>query len=582
MSISISRYVQITSGVGGSSVAVARELVGRLFTGNILIPPQSFISFDSAAEVGSYFGNGSEEYQRAVFYFGWISKSVTQADSIQFARWVDVASPPRIFAAQQNNSLYTNWTPITSGSMILTMGEYTYTLASLDFAGVLNNADVATVVQTAINLAGSTVLTGTTNTTTTVTLADTSSLSVGMSVQAADIPFGTTISVIVSSTEITLSQAATGSNVDENITFNSGLWGNATVTYNSGSGGFDLVGGDAPLTGIFPVSVVAGGGGTDITGAGLLGWLPASVNTNGNITPGAIWSIGSPVESVSTTLTNSNALSNNFGSFLFLTNLALDNAQIVEAANWNYALNNVYMYTVGCVASNIGTLQPLLASIGGVGITLSPVLSPIQFPEMCPMMILAATNYDAANAVQNYMFQIFPGLTPSVTDDADANAYDALSVNYYGQTQQAGVQISFYQTGVLQGPPTSPLGMNTYANEIWLKDAAAVAIMNLLLAQTELPANQQGINYLLLTLQSVVNAALLNGTISVNKTLTTQQQLYINEITNDPNAWYQVQSIGYWLNCVIVVVGSDYEAQYTLVYSKDDVINFVEGTHVLI
>jgi len=87
---------------------------------------------------------------------------------------------------------------------------------------------------------------------------------------------------------------------------------------------------------------------------------------------------------------------------------------------------------------------------------------------------------------------------------------------------------------------------------------------------------------ILVTLQNVINQALNNGTISVNKTLTTSQQMYVTSVTNDPDAWHQVQDIGYWVNCVIVVVGNEYQAKYTLVYSKDDVINFVSGTHVLI
>ena len=235
--------------------------------------------------------------------------------------------------------------------------------------------------------------------------------------------------------------------------------------------------------------------------------------------------------------------------------------------------------------ANVSAWQAELADIGGVRLTVSPTLSPLQFPEMCPMMIEAATNYDAINSVQNYSFQIFPTLTPSVTDDTTANAYDAISVNYYGQTQTAGSQIEFYQTGVLQGPVTSPLNMGVYVNEIWLKDAATAAIATLLLAQTYVPANAQGQAMILGTLQSVINQALNNGTISVNKTLNTSQQMYITSVTGDPTAWYQVQDIGYWVNCVIAPQNTNpvtYEANYILVYSKNDVINFVSGTHILI
>jgi Protein of unknown function (DUF3383) len=514
MSISITRYVDITSGVGAGTVVPTRDLVGRLFTGNVFLPPGSFLSFNTADEVGDYFGTTSEEYYRAVFYFSWISKSVTKPGSIQYARWVDVAVAPLIFSKTANNSVIANWTSITSGSYSLTMGGFSANIAALDFSTALSMADVALIIE--------------------------------MSIQ--------------------------------NEIGGGALWTAATVTFNAQTGGFDLVGG---VTGAADISVAPGGVGTDITVSGLLGWIPQSINTNGTATPGAIWSIGADVETVTDALSASYNLSNNFGSFLFLTNLGLTLAQVVEAATWNYALNNIYLYTVGVLPADAATWAAALDAIGGVGLTLSPIFSPLQYPEMGPMMIEAATNYDATNSVQNYMFQIF-NLTPSVTDDATADAYDALRINYYGLTQQSGSQIEFYQRGVLQGTPSSPLGMNTYVNEIWLKDAATAALATLLLAQTQVPANAQGQAMVLNTLQSVIDSALNNGTISVNKTLTVSQQLYVTQVTGDPYAWHQVQDIGYWVNCIIQPAGIEYEAVYILVYSKNDVINFVSGTHILV
>ena len=43
MAISINRYVDITSGVGGTGGVRTRELVGRIFSTNQLIPTQSFM-----------------------------------------------------------------------------------------------------------------------------------------------------------------------------------------------------------------------------------------------------------------------------------------------------------------------------------------------------------------------------------------------------------------------------------------------------------------------------------------------------------------------------------------------------------
>jgi len=51
-------------------------------------------------------------------------------------------------------------------------------------------------------------------------------------------------------------------------------------------------------------------------------------------------------------------------------------------------------------------------------------------------------------------------------------------------------------------------------------------------------------------------------------------------------AWKQVQNLGYWLGVVIepIVVDlvTEYQINYTLIYSKDDVIRFVQGTDILI
>jgi hypothetical protein len=514
MSISINRYVDITSGVGAGSAVPTRDLVGRFFTGNVFLPPETFLSFDSAAAVGEYFGTDSEEYLRAVFYFGWISKSVTQPGSIQFARWVNSAVGPLVYSLKNNNTALADWTDITDGSFILTMGTFTFTLSSLDFSTASNLADVADVLEAAV-------------------------------------------------------QAQTGGGA---------LWTAATVEYVSELGGFSLVGG---ATGAAAIVVESPDSGTDITPAGLLGWLPKAVNTNGTLSPGALWSPGADVETITDALTASNNSSNNFGSFTFLTNLDLTLDQVTEAAEWNYALNNIYLYSVAVLPEDASEWATALEDIGGVGLTLSPELDPLEYPEMAPMMIEGATDYDRINSVQNYMFQIFD-LTPSVTSDSDAAAYDALRINYYGQTQSAGAQIRFYQTGILQGTPTSPLNMGVYVNEIWLKDAVTSALATMLLSQTYIPANAQGNSLVIGTVQGVVNQALNNGTISVNKTLTIPQQMYVTSVTNDPNAWHQVQDIGYWLNCNIVTNGSSNEAHYILVYSKNDVINFVSGTHILI
>lgn len=502
MAISLKRYVDITSSVGAGINVGERQLIGRFFDDNSLIPTNSQIDFDTFDDVSSYFGSGSLEAARAAFYFGWISKNGTAPQKMSFVRWNSVASAPQIYGAKQAQPLAA-WTIVTSGSFGLTIGGVANTFTALNFSGAANLAAVATIIQTAV-------------------------------------------------------RAKTGAQ-----------WTGATVAFDPTSGKFTFTGG---TVGAATISVQAGTGGGDI--AGQLGWL----------SPTAIISAGGAVQSITDVLSQSANVDNNFGSFTFTA--ALTQSQIVEAATWNDTQNNMFMYSVGCDATTIAAISAACIGLSGVTFTLSPVVSPVEYPEQEPMMILAATDYTAPiDTTQNYMFQIFD-LTPSVYTDTDADTYDALRVNYYGQTQTAGQLLSFYQRGYMMGLPSDALDQNTYANEIWLKDAMGAAIMTLLLALSKISANAAGRAQILNILQGVIQQGLTNGTISVGKALTDVQKLYITQNTGDPLAWKQVENLGYWVDVQIVEVvengSSEYKAVYTLIYSKDDIIRKVEGLDILI
>lgn len=345
------------------------------------------------------------------------------------------------------------------------------------------------------------------------------------------------------------------------------LWTSAVVAWDATRQQFTLTGG---VTGPAAIHVAAGSGGSDI--AGQLGWLSAL----------AVLSAGAAIQSITDVLTTSASANNNFGSFAFTATLTQD--QIVEAATWNNAQNVMFMYSVPVTASTASAIQAAVAGIGGITLTLDPQISG-EYPEMIPMMILAATDYNQANGTQNYMFQQFD-LTPSVATDSAAQTYDNLRINYYAQTQTAGQLINLYQRGVMLGLAVDPADQNVYANEIWLKDAMGASIMTLLLALTKVSANAQGVAQITSIVQGVISQALLNGTISVGKILSPVQQAFITQLTNDPLAWKQVQNIGYWLDVVIVPLSvngvTQYEIQYTLIYSKDDVIRKVIGSDILI
>ena len=307
---------------------------------------------------------------------------------------------------------------------------------------------------------------------------------------------------------------------------------------------------------------------------------PVAAMLRWNTGSGAVTSNGKDATSVTDTLNRSTDASNNYGSFLFMEPLTLD--EMEEAAKFAHLSNIGFMFCQGVSAEDFADAHEKLKNYSGVALTLRDPQNPDDFDEMCPMVLLAATDYSRLNGTLNYMFHQF-GLAPKVTDNATADLFDAARVNYYGRTQQAGQLVDFYMRGVLQGDIQD---MNVYANEMWLKDRAGADIMALQLNLPEIAANNEGVARLTGCLQNVIARALNNGAISIGKPLNYTQQAFIREITGDELAWVQVQNLGYWLKFSIEEVTVDdrveWVAKYLLVYSKKDVIRKVEGTHSLI
>jgi hypothetical protein len=349
-------------------------------------------------------------------------------------------------------------------------------------------------------------------------------------------------------------------------------WATATVTYNATTGAFDLVGGAAVTTGTANVKVQAPTTGVDAGAA--LGWN--SVAT--------IFSPGMAAQTLTATMVASAGASDNFGSFEFVPTLNLTEGQFLELATWNSTQNVKFIFLVPVSTSNAAAVSAGLFNLPGCAITLSPNAG--DYPELMPGMILGATDYSARNASQNYMYQQ-GNFDVTVSDDLDSADYDAIRVNYYGETQTAGQFIAFYQRGVLTGLATSPTDMNIYANEMWFKSAVGDALLALLLAVNQISTNPQGRASVVATIQSVIAQALFNGVISVGKTLNNAQIQAITSITGQPLAYLQVQTIGYWLDVefasnVTTDGRTEYQATYTLIYSKNDAIRSVIGTHDLV
>lgn len=493
MSISIERYVSITSGVAGSQAVAQRELIGLRFSTNPRVPVGSHVVVANAADAGEYFGATSDEYKFAVQYFGYTSPApASKAEKLRFAAHVNAPRQARIYGEDVATTL-AKFQAVIAGNLTITLAGETQTVSEINLSEQISLADIASKLTAKI----------------------------------------------------------------------SAVFPGSSVDFDALSGTFNLV---TASTGTADISVTS----TELSE--LLGWGASAI-----LSPGSV--ALTPLES----LQAAEQVTDSFGSFSF--GATLTTGEIVELAAYNASLNLQYMYLQSVT---VGTAQDVSAAVLGipsVGLVLNATAG--EFKESIPQAIMAATNYSRRNATVNYMFRQLGALTADVTTDAGANLYDGLRVNYYGETANAGQKVAFFQRGFLCGGATDALDMNVHANEQWLKAYLTARLLSLQLGLGKIPANNEGRGYVLAQVTDAANLAKFNGTILPGKTLTTAQQVAITQITGDADAWRDVQINGYWADAAVVertgeAGVTEYVIQYTLVYSKNDVVRKVQGSHNLI
>lgn len=496
MSITIKKYVDITSGVLVSSTADERELIERIFTTNSLMPVNSFAEFTSLEEVQTFFGESSNEALRAVAPFSFIGKTQTKVKKMSYAGYSTVPTEPLINGTTKKQSL-TALQEFTSATLTLTIGGIGGTTSSIDLSSETSISDAIAVIEAAIQ------------------------------------------------------------NIDASVMFAS-----STTIFDPVLNRVIFTGGDTGFNELILSSVTSGF-------LSELGWalgVGISDGTNG--------------DSLTSVITMSDNASDNFGSITFVEKLVIDD--IEEVATVNNSFNVKYIYNVPTTTENAQLYTDTLSKLSGTAVTLVDN-SETDLTESTPSILLASTNYSGTNSVIGYMYQTMNDLYPvSVTDTTISDTLDELRVNYIGQTQQAGKAISFYQRGLLLGSSNSPLDMNTYANEMWLKDSITVVLINLVLAVDIVSADSAGEAQITSTIHISIRQGLSNSTIIIGKSLSDADEAFILSITGDENAASQVQSNGYYLTVKIVTVDNEKQGQYRLIYTSDEQVRSFEGQNSLI
>lgn len=153
MSIKITRYVLITSGVIGATSVAQRALVGRRFTSDPRLPIGVILSVGTGG-AEDYFGANSPEAVYARQYFSYVSPApVSQAQELQFAAYAPAGRSPKVYGYDAVAPLPTFVTTIgATGSVVVTIDGVDATVSSIDFSAAVSYTDISNALNSAFAL----------------------------------------------------------------------------------------------------------------------------------------------------------------------------------------------------------------------------------------------------------------------------------------------------------------------------------------------------------------------------------------------------------------------------------------------
>lgn len=149
MTIPIRKYVAITTAIANTEGTARKDLIVRVLTTNPLFAANTVYEFTSSADVAAFAGALSPEAKFASEYFGWISKTATQAQKISFMRYSFDALAPYMYSTKALTPIAT-LKAVTDGSMVVNLGGTAYTVNNIDLSPITTYADVATALQAAV------------------------------------------------------------------------------------------------------------------------------------------------------------------------------------------------------------------------------------------------------------------------------------------------------------------------------------------------------------------------------------------------------------------------------------------------
>ncbi len=148
MSIPASQLVNVLPGVlaaGGAAVALS----GLILTNNGAVPIGTVAQFATAASVGTFFGNSSDEKAMADIYFAGFDNSTAKPGNLLFSQYPAAPVAAYLRGANITDLSLAQLQAITPGIMTVTMDGVLKTSSSINLSGATSFSNAATIINAA-------------------------------------------------------------------------------------------------------------------------------------------------------------------------------------------------------------------------------------------------------------------------------------------------------------------------------------------------------------------------------------------------------------------------------------------------
>jgi hypothetical protein len=524
MSIPASDVVQINPAVisaGGSALA----LNGVVLTQNSRVPIGVVSSFAKAADVGTFFGLTSTEYQWALTYFAGRNNATIIPGAMLFAQYPEAAVPAWLRGGSLAAMTLAQLQAVTASLLTIVSDGVREVSASINLSGASSFSNAAALITAGFTTPTFAVTWDTvasafvvTNTTTGIT----STLAQAESTTATASACTTTGAVLTVGGSVvgTFHAGDTVTGTDGTHTLNAKIIAQLTGATPGGAGTYSIT---AAAT---PADMTSAA----VTAEGPLGAFAVALKLT--TATGATLSQGAAAAAPATYMSTVTAQTLNWGVFSAMWNTS--DAEVLGFAQWTSQQSNRFAYVAwdtnaaALVAPDTTTsiAAVVTANYGGIiPVYCDALLDATGLAAAMVLGIAASIDFNRAGGRITMDFKYTNGVPVSVLSQTSASNLRTNKYNFVGTWATANDSFTFLNPGSITG---TYLFADEFLNQVYLNSQLQLALMTLLTSMGSIPYSDSGNSLISAACQDPINEALTFGSIVPGVTLSAAQIAQVN------------------------------------------------------